>query len=441
MSRNRRAVYVVCDGLGRDWLTRDLTPLLCAIKAASLWCPEHCAVFPSVTRASAASVATGCYPRRHGLHGNRMGLLEQGKIVVRDVGPPDFRSHLRRATGRTLCVPTLAEHVATAGGFIAFSNVSPGAAYFLDPEHFGHVYHRAGSYAPGGIPIGSADALDVSHDLAGDRAMTERFCAEVLGERRPAVAVLWLANPDLTLHGAPLGSPAHRDALRGTERNVIHVARTVERLRQSGDDILLLIGSDHGQETIGDCVDIEGWLSANGLGDLVSTNDVAVAAQGTAALLYATPAGRNRLLDVLDVMRRQPWAGAVVAGQELAAIGHAASGGVVAAINMARVEDANGYGVAGWRWTAAEPGKPAAIGNGQHGGFGPDETKPFLMLNGSTVVPGHLARSSSLVDIAPTILHFLGLPVDGLDGAPLAQFAPAETAFQHGRALHAAQKP
>ena len=65
---------------------------------------------------------------------------------------PTFARHMRRATGGTLLVPSLAERVAGAGGFIAFSNVSPGAAYFLDPEHFGHVYHRAGSYAPGGEP-------------------------------------------------------------------------------------------------------------------------------------------------------------------------------------------------------------------------------------------------------------------------------------------------
>ena len=154
---------------------------------------------------------------------------------------------------------------------------------------------------------------------------------------------------------------------------------------------------------------------------------MAVAAQGTAALLYATRAGRDRLLEVLAVMARQPWAGEIVTEPKLTALGHAARDGVVAAINMARAETANDYGVAGWRWTAAEPGKPAAIGSGQHGGFGPDETKPFLMLNGSGVAPGELGRASSLVDIAPTILNFL-IPAGELDGSPLAEFAPAETA-------------
>jgi hypothetical protein len=415
----RFAVFVCCDGLGRDWVRPDYTPALWEIRQASLWCDAHQAVFPSVTRVSAASVATGCRAARHGLHGNRMGLIEQGRIVVRDVGKPDFRAWMRDATGGTLKVPTIAERVAAHGGFIGFSNVSPGAAYFLDPEHFGYVYHRAGSWAPGGDPVAAADALSVSHDLAGDRAMTARFCAEVLDERRPAVAVLWLANPDLTLHGQPLGSAPHLEALREADQCVREVHRAVQRRRQRGDDILFLAGSDHGQETIGDCVDLDAWLAIHGLGAALEAGDIAVAGQGTAALLYATPRGHGPLLAVLDVLRKEPWVDDMLVGDDLARRGHAATGGVAAAINMARREDANPWGVPGSRWTVAEPGKPAALGCGQHGGWGPDETRPFLLVNGAGVAAGSLRQPTSLTDIAPTILRFLELPVAGMEGAPL----------------------
>jgi hypothetical protein len=423
MTHAPRAVFVCCDGLGRSWVTRERTPVLHAIASRSLWCDDHRAIFPSATRASAASVATGCRPGRHGLHGNRMGLIEDGRITVRDVGLPAFRSQMRAATGGTLHVPTLAERVAGAGGFVACSNVSPGAAYFLDPENFGFVYHRAGSYAPGGNLIAGEDALNVSHDLAGDWAMTERFCSQILTDRKPSVAVLWLANPDLTLHGAPLGSPQHHEALRATERCVGAVIETVERLRASGETILLLIGSDHGQETIGDYVSIEQWLDARGLGEERASGRIAVATQGTAALLYATTAARPALLGVLDAMRAEPWAGQIVAADGLAALGHAATGGVVAAVNMGRREEANAYGVPGARWVAADQGPPKPTGFGQHGGWGPDETRPFLLLNGANVSPGVHTRSTSLVDIAPTILAFLGLATDGMDGAPIAGFA------------------
>jgi hypothetical protein len=419
MTGSRRAVFVCCDGLGRNWVTGALTPILAEIAGRSLWCAEHRAVFPSVTRVSAASIATGCHPDRHGLHGNRMGLVEDGRIVVRDVGKPDFRDHMRRATGGTLRVPTMAERVAGSGGFIAFSNVSPGGAYFLDPDSFGFVHHRAGSFAPGGVPVA---ALDASHDLAGDRAMTERFCAEVLCERRPAIAVLWLANPDHTLHGAPLGSPAHHEALCASERCVRLVVETVERLRRAGDDILLLIGSDHGQETIGDGLDLEGWLAEFGLGAALASGQIAVAGQGTAALLYASAEGRPGLRDALAAMREEEWADGVVPEDGLHALHYAAQGGVVAAVNTARREDANPYGVPGRRWCISDPSAPPKIGYGQHGGWGPDETRPFLLLNAADLAPGVLHRPSSLVDIAPTLLAFLGLPGEGLDGAPLCDF-------------------
>ena len=57
---------------------------------------------------------------------------------------------MRRVTGRTLRVPTMAERLASSGGQIAYSNVSPGAAYFLDPDHFGMVYSFACWQALGG---------------------------------------------------------------------------------------------------------------------------------------------------------------------------------------------------------------------------------------------------------------------------------------------------
>jgi hypothetical protein len=415
----RQAVFVCCDGLGAPWLDAARTPALEDLAGQSLLCADHRAVFPSVTRVSAASVATGCHPARHGLHGNRMALAEDGGFCVRDVGKPDFRDHMRRATGGTLRAPTLAERAAQAGGCVAFSNVSPGAAYFLDPEHFGHVYHRASSFAPGGAAINGHDALAISHDLAGDRAMTARFCDEVLQRRAPAVAVLWLANPDLTLHEAPLGSPQHIEALRGADACVAAVVQTTDALRRAGRDVLLAVGSDHGQETIGGCIDLDDWLGRHGLAADVAAGAIAVAGQGTAALLYAVPSARSRLEGVLDQLRAEPWVGELALADDLARLGHAPTGGVVAAVNMARRDEANEHGVPGRRWTVAEEGKPAAIGWGQHGGWGPDETRPFLMLNAPGIAPGVLRRPTSLVDIAPTLLDFLGLPADGMDGRSL----------------------
>src|SRR5260370_19339465 len=130
-----------------------------------------------------------------------MAIDEGDGLVCLSVGKPDFRDRLHRATGRTLHVPTLAEWVSRAGGAaIAFSNVSPGAAYFLDPDGFGWVYNAAGSYGPGRRPLPAEEGLAVSKGAAGDDAVTERFCEEVLRRRVPDIALLFSFEPDYTRH-------------------------------------------------------------------------------------------------------------------------------------------------------------------------------------------------------------------------------------------------
>src|SRR5262249_33941807 len=154
---------------------------------------------------------------------------------------------LHRATGRTLHAPTLAERASCSGETaIAFSNVSPGAAYFLDPDGFGWVYNPAGSFGPGRRPLPAEGGIPVSKGGAGGTALTERFCDEVLRRRAPAVALLWLSEPDYTGHHAPLGSPAHRRAIASADGNVRRVAETVAALDPNGEEILFVVGSDHG---------------------------------------------------------------------------------------------------------------------------------------------------------------------------------------------------
>lgn len=415
--RPRRAILIVCDGLGAEWISEAHTPTLARLLAGHRRAEDHRAVFPSVTRVSAASIATGCFPGRHGLEGNQMALVEDGRITVHNVGAPSFRQTMRRVTGRTLRVPTMAERLAKSGGQTAYSNVSPGAAYFLDPDHFGTVLHRAGSFGPGGTSIIGDAHLDVRHDLDGDTEMTQRFCAEVVPSADFRLAILWLANPDLTLHHAPLGSPEHIHALEVTDGLVAKVVETA-RGHEDRFDTLLVIGSDHGHETIGGSVHVGNWLSANGLELEVKEGRIGVASQGTSALIYATDATRKVVEDLLPKMRREPWVGSILTGEALAATGLTAEA-LVAAVDTTRHGEINAFGVAGTRWLVEDGEGPPEIGCGHHGGLGPGETRPFLTLIHPDFGRGEAGRTTSLVDIAPTILRFLGEPVGDMDGAPV----------------------
>src|SRR5262252_1150566 len=317
-----RAVIVICDSLRADLITPRDAPFLSELGRRSAQFANHRSVFPSTTRTSAASIATGCLPARHGLLGNTMAIDEGEGLVCLSVGKPDFRDRLHRATGRTLHRPTLAERVRRAGETaIAISNVSPGAAYFLDPDGFGWVYNPAGSFGPGRRPLPAEEGLAIAKGAAGDDVATDRFCEEMLGRRAPAVATLWLSEPDYTGHHTPLGSPAHRQAIAGADSNARRVAETVRALDPAGERILFIVGSDHGMETVDDTIDLDGLLVDAGLKRSLTSSDVVVAPNGTAALLYFAEPSGGLVAQVARFLETQDWVGRAFVGSELAAAG------------------------------------------------------------------------------------------------------------------------
>jgi arylsulfatase A-like enzyme len=421
----KRAVIVICDSLRRDLITAEEAPFLTELGRRSAQFANHSSVFPSTTRTSAASIATGSLPARHGLLGNTMALDEGDGLVCLSVGKPDFRDRLHRTTGRTLHVPTLAERLTRVGETaIAFSNVSPGAAYFLDPDGYGWVYNPAGSFGPGRRPLPAQEGLGVAKGEAGDTAVTERFCAEVLCDRAPALAILWLSEPDYTGHHNPLGSPQHRRAIAAADANVRRVAETVLQLDPSGNEILFIVGSDHGMETVAETIDLDRLLINARLKHAPGSGDVVVAPNGTAALIYFAEPDSARVAEVARFTESLEWVGRVFTGKELAAVGLPTGASARIAITMRADDRANPYSVCGHSHIVWDPLEPKdATGFGVHGGLGANEQRPFLFVSGGNFTAGRYQERTSLIDIAPTVLRHFGLAIN-LDGHPLPQTPP-----------------
>lgn len=414
----RRAVVVILDGLRRDFVDAARTPRLAAFAAQAESFPGFRTAFPSATRAVSATFATGCHPARHTLQGNAVALLENGVLVPHDVGGPDFLAHKRSVTGYALAVPTLAERVAANGGAILFNNVSPGAANAHDPDAHGHLYHRVVSRGPGGAEV--PEPLRVTLDAAGDRAMTERFIGEAL-PHRPALAVLWLGEPDHIQHETALGSPEQLAVLREADCNAGKVMDAVARQRARGDDVLLLIGSDHGHETVSGSVDVEAELIAGGLKAAADSTDVVALSNGTSSLIYLDPDQEHRRSRLEDFLRTRSWAAVVVPAAELGTIGQAPHHALAFAVSLRADNGANEYGVPGRALTAVPRwDKPIRVGCGQHGGLARYEQSPVLMIEGPGFAGGTArAEAAHIVDLAPTILRHLGLPELGMDGRAL----------------------
>ena len=409
MSVDKLAVIVITDGLRRDSIEAQSTPALEALRRESVWLRRHRSAAPSVTRVCSATIATGCSPLRHELAGNKLCLLDQGKLRLLDVGVPSFFSLCRELRGHVLGVPTLAQRTEAAGGLRMYGNASPGAAYVQDPTHRGHVFHRAGSFGPRG-QLPQTEALNVSSDLAGDRAMTERFIDD-LENQLAAVNLLWLGHPDTTQHHCPLGSPEHLEALRRTDENVSAVYACVDELRRKGKDVLFIAGSDHGHETVSGLVDIDKKLAEAGFESELASGRLVTAPNGTAALVYL------QAPEAVRVCRRQ---------FELYGIFQAPALEFFLSLKSDPAA-LNPYGVAGESLACLVPGSPYPIGCGQHGGFGLHEQSAYCLVNHPGLRPSEISAVTDLTLIAPTVLRFLGLSLDGLDGRSLQQILGVPT--------------
>lgn len=394
MSVDKLAVIVITDGLRRDSIEAQSTPALDVLRGESVWLRRHRSAAPSVTRVCSATIATGCYPLRHELAGNKLCLLDHGKLRLLDVGVPSFFSLCRELRGHVLGVPTLA-------------------------------HHRAGSFGPRG-QLPQSEALNVSSDLAGDRAMTERFIDD-LENQLAAVNLLWLGHPDTTQHHCPLGSPEHLEALRRTDENVSAVYACVDELRRKGKDVLFIASSDHGHETVSGLVDIDKQLAEAGFESELASGRLVTAPNGTAALVYlqAPEAVRARLE---AFFRQADWLSDVVCRRQFELYGISQAPALEFFLSLKSDPAAlNPYGVAGESLACLVPGSPYPIGCGQHGGLGLHEQSPYCLVNHPGLRPSEISAATDLTLIAPTVLRFLGLSLDGLDGRSLQQILGVPT--------------
>lgn len=417
----RRAILIILDGLRRDMISERTTPHLYALSRRAEQFAAHRTVFPSCTRVVSASIATGCLPARHGLAGNTLVLNEGGRLFHHDAGKPNFLQHKRTVTGHSLHVPVLAERLKDDGGAIIFSNVSPGAAYAQDPDGYGHVYHRAGSFGPGRQPVAPEDALPVTPGIEGDTAMTRRFIEQViLTPAPPALGVIWMGEPDASQHYLPLGSPAHLAILRLADQNAGAILDALGALPDR-DDVLLLVGSDHGHQTVTHVVDIDQQLVNAGLKASPGSDEVVVASNGTSALIYLHKDVADRTDAISHFLRSQPWAGQVFARPAFANIGVGTNTDLAFVVSMLASEAPNDYGVAGTSHTARRAGEKEDVpGAGQHGGLGRYEQMPFLMISGDGFFSGETRHdASSVIDLAPTILRHLNKNSVFVDGRSL----------------------
>jgi arylsulfatase A-like enzyme len=396
-------LLVVFDGLRPDMLRPDITPNLVRFAALGTRFARARSVFPSETRVCSASVATGCFPRQHGLVANQLahplrptlrldtGLVEELRAFEQDSGTPILQA------------PTLGEILSAAGRDCAvLSSGTTGQTFLLNPhaDALGQLTLSAhGAHACSAAGRRLLAELDPPPSPPAERAV---WIAEVFRRRflpaPPATIILWLCEPDSSGHFRGLGSAEQFAALRAADAAF---GRILDDW-QSGphrDRLQIAVASDHGHARISGHVEVAAALA--GLPAFAGCTLL----PGSSGGIFVPDANPSRINALAEWLTRQHWCGAVYASGSATL-----PPGVLPRLYLL----ADHPRAAHVLFTLRTIGDTTlfdgtlAVGAGTHGGLSVAEMHIVLILAGSRIARERVSDLPvGLIDIAPTALTLL----------------------------------
>ena len=435
-------LIVVFDGLQPAQAVPQLMPNLAGWAGEGVTFARNHPVFPTVTRANAASLVTGSYPGVHGLAANNM--------VFREYDPcrsiPVLHSNLAAIAKRgvnILLAPTLADIMSQQEWeYVAIGVGTSGNAYVhnplaaqsggatIHPEFalpaglHGELLERFGSWPEETLP-------NTPRMVHAVRILTEY----ILPERNPAVALIWSSEPDKSQHAAGVGSELSNQALGEADAQFRRILDWLEQDGRTGSTDLMVV-SDHGYSTINGVIAVEDRLREAGFPPGNEPSGVAVAPNGGSTLFYAHDSDPSTCQRLAEWLMSQPWCGPVLAAQAAGTIGGALPASLCGcegprapdiAMSFKWNSDPNNAGFRGQ--VGSTGGQP---GQGSHGSMSRHELRNVMFARGPSFKAGiRVETPTGNIDLAPTVLHLLGV-----NGAPGSVGAVG----MNGRVLHEALK-
>ena len=432
-----------------------MMPSLSGLAKKGVTFSRHHSVYPTVTRANAASMVTGRTPGGHGLAANT--------LMIRDFDPhqtiPALEPQLaqvQQKTGRVLLAPTLADILSQHGAeYIAIGVGTSGNAYLHNPN----------ADRSGGATIHPDFTLPypLNHEItrrfgawpSETRPNTGRFSHAlqiltqyIIPERNPRVALIWSSEPDKSQHDAGVGSALSDQAVREADHEfgwLMHWLEQSGRLRET--DVMVV--SDHGYSTISGVVNVEAALREAGFLTIDQPGGVAVANNGGSALFYTHNRDPSTADNLAQWLMSQPWSGAIVVADEVGPIAGTLPASLVGDQGPRVPEITMSFK---WDRQVNEAGYPGqvystggAAGQGQHGAMSRQELSNVLLAWGPSFKRNcRVVAPSGNIDIAPTVLRILGLPNSApTDGRILEEAlvgGPRVDRVEWSRELHNAER-
>lgn len=431
-------VVVVWDGMRPDQVSEKNTPTLYQLARDGVFFQNHHAAYLSSTEVNATAMATGAYPNRNGILGNReyrpnINPLKRSEVQALDV----VRKGDEVTGNHYLHLPTIAEILQRAGKKTAIAGTKPVAILF-DRLETGRVCGDcADLFNYKTVPASAVERLHLpaftpqeSPNTHQDQATTQALIGPMWDKEVPAFSLLWLSEPDYAQHSTGPGSETALKALRGSDDNL---ARVLKELTARGvrDKTDVFVISDHGFSTISRVVSVTdtlnkaGFHAAHEFQQPPTNGDVMVIGNGGSSLLYVIGHDPKLVRNIVALLQQQDFTGVVFTREPMEG---------TFTLDQVRINTPDAPDIAvSFRWTndkndVGVPGSVPTDGffgarQGIHSSLSPFDMRNMLVAAGPDFRRGLVDElPSGNVDLAPTILHLLGVaPPEKMDGRVLSE--------------------
>lgn len=434
---NIKIIIVGFDGLRPDLITSENMPNLTGFVAQSSLLANHRSVYPSETRVNITSLSTGSWPESHGVIANEYVDFRIPQLTVFNTAKADHIDTGERVYGgKFVGSSSLGEAVTNAGlTFAVIATGSQGSSRLLSHKMMNLPHLSIACASPEtSRPLSTARRLI---DAAGGppvleipetelvRFATDLFISHVYPEFRPDVTVLWYVEPDTSFHCFGLAKSG--DVLRFVDREFGRI------LDWANDhpEIQIMAISDHGHVAGQWPMDLMSAFEGLNLKTANQFDPEAdlIVIPGQTTGIWVNPVKREILPDVGAALMNAPWSGPIFAKEPDLVPGSFSQDQIRAChprspdLYCARYANSQvgAANIPGCAFVTEHDGLP--IGSGQHGGLQREEMTSLAAMRGTLFRSNFRSEvPSGIVDIAPTVLHILGIPQpSSMTGRPLKE--------------------
>jgi len=434
---DRRVVVVVWDGMRPDFVSEKTTPTLWQLAREGVTFRNHHPVYPSATMVNGTALVTGVYPGKNGVLANyeyRPEIDRRRSINVESPAAVSKGDEL--SGGKYISVPTIAELVQRAGGRTAIASAKTVGLLLDRQTGIGPAKNCVTLFAGQTLPrdaltpivaaLGPFPAAHLQHDAWTTKAVTDFLWKDGV----PALSVIWLGEPDLTEHESAPGAPPALAAIKSSDENLAAILSALDRqaARETTD---LFVVSDHGFSTIRRSIDLRKILSDAGFAAKTEfdgepkSGDIMLVGNGGSVLFYVAGHDATVTRHLVEFLQQSDFAGVIFTKQGLAGTFH---------FEDAKIDNPHEPDVVlAFRWNDSKNqfGAPGMIdadwqreaGKGTHATLSRFDMHNTLIAAGPDFRRGQIDDlPTGNVDLAPTILHILGIKApQEMDGKVLSE--------------------